>query len=88
MKVWELKVLKKIVDREIKGVWSKITEKSKTCKTLGEKFVSLVEEPERKKDISLVIQANALKRKNEETEQERTKLDETLKNMIEKKTKL
>ena len=88
MKVWELKVLKKIVDREIKGVWSKITEKSKTYKTLGEKFVSLVEEAERKKDISLVIQANALKRKNEETEQERTKLDETLKNMIEKKTKL
>ena len=39
MKVWELKVLKKIVDREIKGVWSKITEKSKTCKTLGEKFL-------------------------------------------------
>ena len=57
----------KIVDTEIKGVWRKITEKSKTCKTLGEKFVSLVEKAERKKDIRLVTQANALKRKKEET---------------------
>ena len=79
---------KKIIDREIKEVRSKITEKNETCKTLDEKFVSLVEEAEKKKDINLVVQANALKRKNEETEEERRKLEETLKVMIEKKKKL
>ena len=34
---------------------------------LDKKFVSLVEEAEKKKDISLVVQANTLKSKNEET---------------------
>ena len=88
MKVGKPKVLKKNIDREIKEVWSKITEKNKTCKMVDEKFVLLVEEVEKKKDINLVVQANVLKRKNEETEEERRKLEETLKVMIEKKKKL
>ena len=79
---------KKIIDREIKEVRSKITGKSETCKMLDENFVSLVEEAEKKMDINLVVQANALKRKNEETEEERRKLEETPKVMIEKKKKL
>ena len=44
---------------------------------MDEKFVLLVEEAEKKKDINLVVQANALKRKNKETEEERRKLEET-----------
>ena len=79
---------KKIIDGEIKEVWSKITEKTETCKMLDEKFVSLVEEAEKKSDINLVVQANALKRKTEETEEQRRKLEETLKIMIKKKKKL
>ena len=63
----------------------KITEKNETCKILDEKFVSLVEEAEKKKDINLVLQAYLLKRKNEETEEERRKPEETLTVMIEKK---
>ena len=46
---------------------------------LDEKFVSFVEEAEKKKDINLVVQANAFKRKNEETEEERRKLEKKLK---------
>ena len=69
-------------------VRSKITEKNETCKILDEKFVSLVEEAEKKKDINFVVQANALKRKNEETEEERRKLEEALKVLIEKEKKL
>ena len=53
-----------------------------------EKFVSLAEETEKKKDISLSVQANALKRKNKETEEEIRKLEDTPKVMIEKKKKL
>ena len=74
---------KKIIDREIKEVWSKITEKNGTCKMLDKKFVSLVQQPQKKKDINLVVQANALKRKNEQTEEERRKHEKTLKVMIE-----
>ena len=55
---------------------------------LDEKFVSLAEEGEKEKDINLVVQANALKRKNKETEEKRRKLEETPKVMIEKKKKL
>ena len=46
-----------------------------------------MEEAEKKKDIDLVVQANVLKRKNEEAEEKRRKL-ETLKVMTEKKKKL
>ena len=73
--------------KKIKYVRSKITEKNKTCKMLGEKFVLLVKEAEKKKDINLVIQGNALKRKTEETEVEIRKLKESLKVLIEKKKK-
>ena len=54
---------------------------------LGEKFVFLVKEAGKKKDINLVVQGNALKRKTEETEVERRKLKESLKVLIEKKKK-
>ena len=46
---------------------------------LDEKLVSFVDEAEKKKDINLVVQANALNRKNEETEGERRKLEKKLK---------
>ena len=36
-----------------------------------------MEEAEKKKDINLVVQVNALKRKIKETEEERRKLEET-----------
>ena len=71
------KSAKKVIYRNIKEVHSKVTEKSETSKILDEKFVLLVEEAEKKKDINLVVQANALKRKNKETEEERRKLEET-----------
>ena len=77
---------KKIIDREIKEVWSKITRKNRNCKMLDEKFVLLVEEAEKEKDINLVVQANALKKENKETEEERRKLGERLQVMIEKKS--
>ena len=79
---------KKLIDREINEVPSKITEKNETSKMLNEKFFSLVQEAEKKKDINLAAQANALKRKNKETEEERRKLEETLEVVIEKKKKL
>ena len=69
-------------------VWSKITEKNETCIMLDENFVSLVDEAEKKKDINFIVQDNALKRANEETEEQRKKLQETLKVMIEKEKKL
>ena len=55
---------------------------------MDEKFVSLVEEAEKKKVINLAVQANELKRTNEETEEQRKKLQEALKVMIEKEKKL
>ena len=55
---------------------------------MDENFVSLVEEAEKKKVINLVVQANELKRKNEETKEQRKKLQEALKVMIEKEKKL
>ena len=76
---------KKLIDREINEVPSKITEKNETCKMLDGKFFSLVKEAVKKKDINLAAQANALKRKNKETEEERRKLEETLEVVIEKK---
>ena len=79
---------KKLIDREINEVPSKITEKNETSKMLDEKFFSLVQEAEKKKDINLAAQANALERKNKETEEERRKLEETLEVVIEKKKKL
>ena len=72
---------RKIINREI---WNRITE---TCKKLDESFVSLLGEAEKKKDINFVVQANTLKRTNEETEEQRKQLEETLKAIIEKKEK-
>ena len=72
---------RKIINREI---WNRITE---TCKKLDESFVSLLGEAEKKKDINFVVQANTLKRTNEETEEQRKQLEETLKVIIEKKEK-
>ena len=51
------------------------------------KSLLLVKEAEKKKDINLVIQGNALKRKTEETEVEIRKLKESLKVLIEKQKK-
>ena len=55
---------------------------------LDKKFFWLMEEGEKKMDINLIVQVNALKIKNEETEEERRKLKETLKVMIKKKKML
>ena len=82
------KKLKKIIDWKIKVVWSKITEKNETCIMLDENFVSLVDEAEKKKDINFIVQDNAIKRTNEETEEQRKNLQETLTVMIEKEKKL
>ena len=60
---WKMKILSKIADKSFKEIRSNIIEKNKTCKMLDEKFVSLVEEAEKKNDKNLVVQANALKRK-------------------------
>ena len=84
---------KKIIYRNIKEVHSKITEKSETSKILDEKFVLLVEEAEKKKDINLVVQANALKRKTrkqkrKEESLKRQKLYDQKNNMITQKEKL
>ena len=84
---------KKIIYRNIKEVYSKITEKSETSKILDEKFVLLVEEAEKKKDINLVVQANALKRKTrkqkrKEESLKRLKLYDQKNNMITQKEKL
>ena len=55
---------------------------------LDESFVSLMEEAEKKKDINFVVQANAVKKTNEETEEQRKKHELTLKVLIEKKKKV
>ena len=73
---------RKIINREI---WSRITE---TCKKLDESFVLLLKEVKKKKDIKFVVQANTLKRTNEETEEQGKQLEETLMVIIEKKKNL
>ena len=57
----------------------------KTSKTLDEKFVALVVDAEKKKDMNLITEANALKCKSEEKVEERRKLEEGLNILIEKK---
>ena len=55
---------------------------------LDEKFVKLVAEAEKKKDFHLITEANALKRKSEETEEEKKTLEKALKVVEEKKKKI
>ena len=74
-----------IIGSEIKELQSLISELVKTSKTLDEKFVALVVVAEKKKDINLITEANALKRKSEEKVEERRKLEEGLKILIKKK---
>ena len=50
----------------------------KIIKGLEEKFFVFVEDAEKKKDLSLLSAANALKRKSGETKQHIKKLEETL----------
>ena len=51
----------------------------RSCKSLNEKFVSIVKEAEKSKDVVLKIsEANALKRKSEEQVEERRNLEEAL----------
>ena len=50
---------KKIIDREINEVRNKNTEKNESCKMLDEKFVSLGEEADKKRDMNLAVLANS-----------------------------
>ena len=53
---------------------------------LDEKFVKLVAEAEKKKDFHLITEANALKRKSEETEEKKA-LEKAL-TVVEEKKKI
>ena len=45
---------------------SNITELLDTCKMFDEKFITLVAEAEKKKDVNLIKEANTLKRSSDE----------------------
>ena len=54
----------------------------------NEKFITLVAEAEKKKDMNLIKEANVLKRSSDENYYDRRKLEETLSILLEKKKKL
>ena len=57
----------------------------KTCNLLDEKFVKLVQVAEQKQDMNKITEANALKRKCEEKDEDKKKFEEALKILAEKK---
>ena len=60
----------------------------KVCKSLDDEFVELVKKAEEKDDMSLVIKANGIKRKNEEKSINVLSLEEAVAIISEKKRKL
>ena len=60
----------------------------KVCKSLDDEFVELVKKAEEKDDMSLVIKANGIKRKNEEKSKTVSSLEEAVAIISEKKRKL
>ena len=52
------------------------------------KFITLVAEAEKKKDVKLIKEANVLKHSSDEKVEDRRKLEETLSILLETKKKL
>ena len=75
---------KQVMDSEIKNIKSQISDVEKTCNLLDEKFVKLVQVAEQKQDMNKITEANALKRKCEEKDEDKKKLEEALKILAEK----
>ena len=70
---------KEIICMEIEGIQCKINCLDRSCKSLDEKFVSIVKEAEKSKDVVLKIsEANVLKRKSEEQVEGRRIVEEAL----------
>ena len=55
-----------ILNAELKDAISKKKRLLKVCKSLDHEFVELVKKTEETDDMSLVVKANGIKRKNEE----------------------
>ena len=56
------------VQNHIVAITSKIADLEKRCIVLQEHYEKLIEKAEKKKDITYVVEANALKRKSTETQ--------------------
>ena len=78
---------KQIIASGIKEVQSHISELLDTCKMFDGKFITLVAEAEKKKDMNLIKEPN-VKRSSDEKVEDRRKLEETLSIFLEKKKKL
>ena len=79
---------KAIIISEINEVQLKHDEIAKTCKMLDEEFVASVRDAEEKNDMSLVVKANAMKRRCEEKKFEIKELEKALAILQEKRKKL
>ena len=77
-----------VMHSEIKNIKSQISDVGKTCNLLDEKFVKLVQVAEQKQDMNKITEANALKRKCEEKDEDKKKLKEALKILAEKRKNL
>ena len=80
---------KQVMDSEIKNIKSQISDVEKTCNLLDEKFVKLVQVAEQKQDMNKITEANGNgKRKCEEKDEDKKKLEEALKILAEKRKNL
>ena len=69
---------KKAVRDEMKDVETRRDQLKKTSEMLQGDFVKFVKEAEEKQDLMLISNANAMKRKADEKNEEVTKLDQAL----------
>ena len=74
-----------ILNAELKDAISKKERLLKVCKSLDDEFVELVLKAEDKDDMSFVMKANGIKRKNEETSKNVSLLEEAIVIISEKK---
>ena len=77
-----------IISEEINGVKTMIIEKEKTCDFLEKESFLTMQDAEKKKKMSFVKKANALKRSRDETDNEIKTLQKTLVSLEEKRSKM
>ena len=73
---------KQILDSKIKNIEGQLHNVEKIIKELEDNFFVFVEDAEKRKDLSLLSVANALKKKSNETKQDMKKLEETLVSLL------
>ena len=66
------------MNQEIKDVQAKRDQPKKTSEMLQNQFIRYVEEAEKKKSLSLISKATAMKKKADEKREEVTRLEKTL----------